>query len=340
MKEPVNFEFPAELISEAITDDRCPKDFYPRISYATVSHQVMSKLRVLKQFYSGSNIYTALLHAEVKESVVVNTRVAKGFLGFFYVMEGEVSFQMQGQLEMVCIERAQCFILYVPPGVYPAPWLPCKSTVAYFVLHTRLVRKTFNDYPELQAPFSKLLQKDSIPGIYHICSISRVMFIQLRKISSYQQDKSLTTEPAILILFNGLLEAQLQQLNTHKYSSIGTLEIAMRVYEYIRDNALLGPLPKVEEIATAHHIGHRTLLREFKNRFGLTLKDFINQEKMDAAHHLLVMDKLAVYKVSQLLGYADVQSFTRIFRSYFDYPPAEAKLHPIWRIRKMSKKAK
>lgn len=144
----------------------------------------------------------------------------------------------------------------------------------------------------------------------------------------------LATESAIMSQFSELLEAQLQQLNTHQYSSAGKLEIAMRVYEYIRDHAMIGPLPRVEEIADKHNIGHRTLLREFKTRFGITLKDFINLERMDAAHYLLAKDHLSVTAVSLRLGYGDPQSFSRKFRTHFGYSPSDAVNHPDPRFKK------
>lgn len=340
MKEPFDFEFPAELQKDLRYSEECPDDFEPKVSYAKVSYQVMPGLSILKQLYSGTNIFSALLHGQVASRVIVTTIVKEAFVAFVYVMHGEVSFQMRGLSEMVVIDQGKCFIFYVPAGVYPSPWIPCQFTLAYFVLHPRLVTKIFDDYPELQLAFSKLLQADPEPAMYPVCSISKSMQVQLRKIGNYQQQRMLATESAIMAQFSELLEAQLQQLNSHQYSSAGTLEIAMRVYEYIRDHAMLGPLPKVEEIADKHNIGHRTLLREFKTRFGITLKDFVNHEKMDAAHYLLVKDRLAVHEVSQRLGYADIQSFSRIFRKYFDYPPAEAKHHPVYKITKVSKNAK
>ncbi|TCD02725.1 helix-turn-helix transcriptional regulator [Pedobacter psychroterrae] len=332
MKEPFDFEYPTELLNDLSYSEECPLDFEPKISYAKVSYQVMANLSVLKQLYSGTNIFTALLYGSVARKVMVNTIVKEAFVAFMYVMKGEVSFQMQGRPERVVIDQGKCFILYVPAGVYSSPWLPGKCTLAYFVLHPRLVAKIFGDYPELHPAFNNLLQQDPEPRLYHVCNISKSMQVQLRKLGSYQQQRKLVTESAILAMFSELLETQLQQLNRHQYSSVGTLEIAMRVYEYIRDHAILGPLPKVEEIADHHHIGHRTLLREFKNRFGITLKDFITQEKMDAAHYLLAKDHLSVTDVSQRLGYGDPQSFSRKFRNHFNYSPSDAVNHPNPRI--------
>jgi len=341
MKEPFAFEFPVELLNEAIYHDECPRHFYPKISYAQVSYMVMPKLQLLKQRYSGSNIYIALLHSQITESLEVTTVVPEAFVGFFYVMEGEISFLMQGKSDMVYLPQGTCFIVYVPPGEYPSPWFTGHSTVAYFVLHRRLIKKMGGGYPELQPVFKKLLQNESDPGLFHVCEISKAMHLHLRNLGSYSQVRILGIEVAILKLFNELLEAHLQQDRPQRFSQPGRLEIVIRVYEYIRYHAFFGPLPTVEEFADKFNISHRTLARTFFKTFRFTVKDFCNQEKFNAAHYLLAHDNHSVKSVSERFGYGDPQSFSRKFKNHFGFSPRDAKKHPpIPRIQIVSKKVR
>lgn len=339
MKEPFKFNFSDKLLKNAKFYDECPKDFEPKISYAEVSNMVTPHFHLLKQLFSGTNIYTALLASKIEKTVTLTNVIDECCLAFYYVMEGEISLPITGQSELLCIAQGKCFLLYVPKGSYVSDWLPGKSTVAYVVLNRRMVRKMFNDYPELQPIFTKLLDNNPDASFEHLYDISRPMYAQLRRMANFSQQKLLITESAILTLFAELLEMQLQQFGAKSYSSMGRMEIALRVFEYIRLNAFLGPLPKIEKIAEMHHIGHRTLLREFKFRFGYTLKDFINYEKMDAAHYILVHDNISIADLSLRLGYTNVQSFARIFKLYFDYPPAEARLHRDYKLSRFVKKS-
>jgi len=341
MKEPLTFNFSAELLREASHHEECPANFEPKISYARVSYLVGPKLRLLKQLYSGSVIYTALLHAKVAESLEVITVVPEAFVGFFYVMEGETSFLMQGNSEMICLAQGTCFVVYVPAGKYPSPWFPGNSMVAYFVLHRHLIEKMVDDYPELQPAFNKLLRNDSDPSLFNVCKISKAMHLHLRNLGSYSQKRILGIEVTILKLFNELLEAHLQQESPQRFSQPGRLEIVIRVHEYIRYHALFGPLPTVEEFADKFNISHRTLVRTFFKTFRFTIKDFCNQEKFDAAHYLLAHDNHSVKSVSERFGYGDPQSFSRKFKNHFGFSPRDARKHPpIPRIQVLSKKVR
>ncbi|TKC07502.1 helix-turn-helix domain-containing protein [Pedobacter frigoris] len=338
MKEPLSFNFPAELLKEISHHDKCPDDLEPKISYAQVNYIVGPKLRLLKQSYSGSNIFITLFHAHITDSFAVTTIVPQAFLGFFYIMEGEINFLMRGKSEMICLKQGTCFVMYVPAGEYSSPWFPGKSMVAYFVLHPHLLGKMHDDYPELQLPIKKLLQNDSDPNIFHVCEISKAMHLYLRNLGNYTQQRILGIEAAILKLFNELLEAHLQQESPQRFSQPGRLEIVIRVYEYIRYHSFLGPLPTVEEFADMFNISHRTLARTFFKTFKVTVKDFCDQEKMDAAHYLIAQDNLSVKSVSERFGYGDPQSFSRKFKKHFGFSPTDAKKHaPFLNTRKVSK---
>lgn len=327
MKEPLTFKFSAELLKEVSHDDKCPEHFEPKISYAQVNYMVGPKMRLIKQLYSGSNIFITLLHAKITDSFAVTTVVPQSFLGFFYVMKGDIGFLMRGNPEMICLNQDTCFVMYVPAGEYSSPWFPCDSMVAYFVLHPHLLGKMFDDYPELQPAITSLLQNDSDPNIYHVCEISKAMRLHLRNLGGYTQQRMLGIEAAILKLFNELLEAHLQQESPQRFSQPGRLEIVIRVYEYIRYHSFLGPLPTIEEFADMFNIGHRTLARTFFKTFKVSIKDFCDQEKMDAAHYLIAQDNLSVKCVSERFGYGDPQSFSRKFRNHFGFSPTDAKKH-------------
>lgn len=327
MKEPFNITFPIELAATAKVLHECSDDFRYQISYAKPVQTTLPGIKLLKQFYSGSSVYIAMIQAEIAQRVDVVTKVEEAVLAFFYGMEGDISFQMKGIPEMVFIQKGKCFMVYVPAGEYPSPLLPGKSMAVYFVLHQRLMKKVAGDYPEYAAAFQKLLNNDPEPGLFHLADISKAMHSRLLKLGQYKEQKKLGMESVILSLVNDLIEAQLQQVNARQYSSAGRLEIAFRVYEYVQFHAYMGPLEHIDKIAAEFNIGYDTLLRVFKKTFGLTLKDFINKEKMDAARYLLTSDGLSVMDVSQRLGYGDPQSFSRLFKAHFGYPPSEAQDH-------------
>ncbi len=63
------------------------------------------------------------------------------------------------------------------------------------------------------------------------------------------------------------------------------------------------------------------LERKFKEAFGVNLIEYRNKRRMDFAKDLLKV--YSVSKVSELLGYQSIYSFSRAYKSFFGYAPSQ-----------------
>ena len=81
--------------------------------------------------------------------------------------------------------------------------------------------------------------------------------------------------------------------------------------------------PSVPDIVHVHpssillrpiRIMNRSLWRWFREQFGVTPLDFINQERIKLAKQLLAKPQNNVHTVSDLCGFSDVNYFVRLFK--------------------------
>ena len=81
-----------------------------------------------------------------------------------------------------------------------------------------------------------------------------------------------------------------------------------------------GPIA-LEEMAGAAAVSTRTLIRRFREATGLTPLAYVQKARVEEAKSLLSTGNLAVEKIVDRVGYADMSSFRRLFREHTGMTP-------------------
>lgn len=79
---------------------------------------------------------------------------------------------------------------------------------------------------------------------------------------------------------------------------------------------------KVKEIADIVGVSSTYMLQIFKNKFGISPKQYISDLKLHTAKKLLAETNMFVSEVSNSLGFADVLAFSRFFKSRAGISPS------------------
>lgn len=112
----------------------------------------------------------------------------------------------------------------------------------------------------------------------------------------------------------------LQKENIRTSRPEGALELFHKADRYIHRNMAAAT---VESTARHLNISERTLLNVFQTLLGVPTSEYIQDMKMDMAHHLLAATQDTVQEIADRLGYADSFSFSKSFRRHFGIPPRE-----------------
>ena len=106
-------------------------------------------------------------------------------------------------------------------------------------------------------------------------------------------------------------------------------EFSTRTYSSIVKNAVnyinfhLGGSLSLNEIAEAVHVNASHLSKKFKVETGQSITDYINMKRIDAAKLYLSNSKMSITDIAYLVGYNDVNYFSRIFKKITSQTPSQ-----------------
>lgn len=103
--------------------------------------------------------------------------------------------------------------------------------------------------------------------------------------------------------------------------SAGDSRLAAEVTKYIHHH--LSERITVEEIAGYLYLSRPYLSARFKAESGMSLTDFILHEKTEEARRLLCYTEKSILHISSYLGFSSQSHFSRVFKKYSGYSPAE-----------------
>lgn len=111
--------------------------------------------------------------------------------------------------------------------------------------------------------------------------------------------------------------AQANTPETHtKGATVATLEL---VYQYINENYT--KKISLDNLCSIFATNKTTLCRGFKNRYGITILDYINDLKLKHAKRMLREEKYSITEISEQCGFNSVHYFCRFFTKNTGIPP-------------------
>lgn len=111
----------------------------------------------------------------------------------------------------------------------------------------------------------------------------------------------------------------LAHMSTHIEAKQDALPVAERVKAYIHKNILKNI--SRGDIAEHVHLNPEYLSRIFRQSTGISLGDYITQEKMETAKALLTGTNLPVSEIAAMLDYNNFAYFSQVFRKYTGQRP-------------------
>ena len=79
----------------------------------------------------------------------------------------------------------------------------------------------------------------------------------------------------------------------------------------------------VPELAAAVNVSVSQLTALFRNYLGTTPAKYITHIRLEESKLLLNRKQLSVGEISELLGYASIQHFSKQFHAWFGYTPSD-----------------
>ena len=157
-----------------------------------------------------------------------------------------------------------------------------------------------------------LLRKGAEKGGLHpiyLDSISSKYAVQIEKCASIQQ-------------ISDLVQAmQLDYCDAVKKLSLKNYSSPIRkAIEFIRIN--LNQDLSLDSISVALHLSPSELSRQFKKETGENISDYVNKRRINEALYLLENESISITDVSYMVGFNDVNYFTKVFKKIKGMTPS------------------
>ena len=114
-----------------------------------------------------------------------------------------------------------------------------------------------------------------------------------------------------------------QQTREHIRQVTQTASHAAKVRNYVMDN--LHEDLTIETLSRETGTSKRSLQRNFKHQYGMTVSDFIRKQRLEKARQAIENDGLTIGQAAFMAGYNNQSSFTNAFKQTYGSPPK------IWR---------
>lgn len=113
----------------------------------------------------------------------------------------------------------------------------------------------------------------------------------------------------------------MKQISQEQEGSVSKEELVVQVKSYITAN--LKEELRIEQMAKKFYLSADYLSKVFKKETGISIVDFIVEERMFLAKELLKEGKMSISRVAYECGYDNYSYFTKIFKKKYGVTPRE-----------------
>lgn len=105
-----------------------------------------------------------------------------------------------------------------------------------------------------------------------------------------------------------------------------TSSVDMVTYMVKQLEKSLDSVPDANQIAQKFFVSPSAFSRIFKEKMGLTYREYVTKKRISAACEMLIISELTVGEIQRKVGYSDSKSFFKSFRKYTGMTPKEYRI--------------
>jgi len=142
-----------------------------------------------------------------------------------------------------------------------------------------------------------------------------------------EQQRDLLIDLNVSELIVHMLQTESRKLLMKNYREQLTKNRLAAAIGYINKN-IDQPI-SIKKLASVSYMSKSSFYRYFKNEFGITPTEYINDKRMQLASRLLQKPENSVTDVSYKLGFSSLSHFIKLFKSYIGTTPKQYQLEKV-----------
>lgn len=275
-------------------------------------------------YMEGARIFFS--ESELQKKVTIYDEVDTPSLEMHFNFEGKSRAKFEGSSEVHSIGDEQHNIFYTPQfkGSYHLESKKMKNFEVQLESNffDRLIDESSRPLSNLAESIQKGESMRIAPENLVITAGMKAIIYDIMNCSRSGHMKQLFLEAKIIELF--MKQVEQTESATHatrmKKRDIERVRAAKTVLEK-------NPFESFTLKSLAHKVelNDYKLKKGFRDLFGTTVFNYLNELRMTLARQMLLDENKAVYEVSEVLGYSEPHHFSAAFKRTFGYSPSELK---------------
>lgn len=186
-----------------------------------------------------------------------------------------------------------------------------------FEIDPSLLSMFVTEYPWVSEMYDKLLHNDKKAISFDSINMGILAKSQINMI--FEQSEN----GRGVFIFNRINEIYLQYFikvngQDKEHTKLGSIDMD-EIAGYIKNN--YNQIITISELSRLYNIHISTLERDFKKRFGTTIKQFLTDQRMNSAKDYLLKTDMNINDIALNVGYSDVAYFSKQFKNHFKQNP-------------------
>ena len=234
------------------------------------------------------------------------------------MLKGNISFFTKNGIPISQAEQDTCYATYNRKGEFIYLLPKGEHQFCYIMPRTAWLNRGIDLYPHI-GQFLKSMKSDrALFGHLSPCKISQNIKIILDQMFSLKTANPIDLEVEIIKYIKAII---------YQYQLLLDAKFSQRVYKiknYIDLNFSCEHLDN-QKLANNFFTTEKTLIKTFKQEFGITPHSYLINVRMEKAKNLIMFENVLPFQVHLLVGYSDFQSFRKQFKKHFGLSPSQFK---------------
>ncbi|GHV27747.1 hypothetical protein FACS18948_5630 [Clostridia bacterium] len=185
--------------------------------------------------------------------------------------------------------------------------------------YIKTVLKQYDDAGELTASLLQLLHHEILQAFYAYLFSSHIEVSKLFQNAVYKtlHDRAAYSPIDMMKFVNYLYDSSISQIN----QSVGSQTIVAKAKRYIEDH--FSSEVTREDIAGHVSLAPNYLSKVFSEEAGMSIRDYINQCRIEEAKRLMSDTSLTVTEISLAVGFDNIPYFSTVFKKFVHETPSD-----------------
>ena len=169
-------------------------------------------------------------------------------------------------------------------------------------------------FEEIQKAFDDLNDLNSAPKIEHIVD-------EIVAYNTTSPGSEIFYEAKVKEVLSYILKIYFEKKRIPAKRSLADDEALKNVCRYIDDHYAMDLNQSL--LCTIAYMGKTKLKQCFKEKYDMTITEYIQRRRISIAEHMLISTRLKVSEVARCVGYSSHSRFSALFKKYKGFSPQE-----------------